>query len=193
MDLYHEFCDKRGEGKMDIKLVLSIVGGTLGAITFFWKLLEELLSHVTIDIKVDSLSWVSKDKATALVTITNSGKIPKRINYAVLLLTNEEEKIDQTISKIFGKHIESKSEAIYYINQNKVEKIIYSDCGTAALIPLPYFHSEQFQIGNEKIAYRCSIDLTKLIKDKNYDVRAYVFMSHIGFIRWRTSSDLLII
>ena len=151
------------------------------------------MSHVRLDIEVDSLSWTDRDKATALVTLENSGKIPKKINYAVLIVTNENENIDHAISKVFDKNFKSKTEAVYYINKAKIYDKMYGICGSTAFIPIPYFFSEQTQIGNEKIKYRSSIDLTKLEKNTTYVVKVYVFMKHFGFVRWRSSSDLLII
>jgi hypothetical protein len=63
---------------------------------------------------------------------------------------------------------------------------IYID-KSIAFIPLDFYYSENINIGDEKLTYRCSIDDTQLTKG-NYSVRFYIY----GEKRYhRSTQDLL--
>src|SRR5262245_19103146 len=69
---------------MDVlKDVLSITGGVLGALAFFWKLSDVLISYFQLDVKVSD--------ATVLATVENKGLVAKRVHYAALLIGPEQE------------------------------------------------------------------------------------------------------
>lgn len=168
--------------------ILQLIGGTLGVIAFFWKLWDSFHSYIYLDLEVSQIQELA-GFLTAKTTIENKGLWPKSLEYAFLLISKEEEN-PQAIAKQLIE-IERKKRKLsdkLTFEQVKPEKPIYTESGNA-LIPLPFFYSEQTSIGDEKLTCRSSIDISKFEKGIPYSVRFTIF----GRGRVRSTQDLFIL
>jgi hypothetical protein len=171
---------------MTMNETLQLVGGVLGVIAFFWKVWDSFNSYIYLHLEL------SQDKdgfLTAKTTIENKGLWSKSLDYAFLLIGREEENpqiIAKELIELERKNRKLSDELPF--EQIKPRKPIYTESGRA-LIPLPFFYSEQSNIGDEKLTCRSSIDTSKFEKGVPYSVRFTIF----GRGRVRSTQDLFIL
>ena len=166
--------------------ILQLIGGVLGVIAFFWKVWDSFNSYIYLDLEV---SQDITGFLTAKTTVENKGLWPKPLEYAFLLIGKETEKtqtVAKEIAEIERKKVKTSDKLT--LEQIKPSKPIYTDSGSA-LIPLPFFFSEQTRIGDEKLTCKSSIDKSRFEKGIPYFVQFVIF----GRGRIRSTQDLFIL
>lgn len=167
---------------------LGIIGGLLGILAFLWKVWDSATSYLHISVEV-----LKADAVISVKTVVeNKGLVPKSLDYAAILIGPENENPVET-AKSIAKHIGGD---IILKHTNDIEKLrvtapIYCD-GERALIPLPFFYSEQVRIADEMLTYSSPISLDKLQCNGSmpYSVRFFIF----GRNRLhRSSQDLMLV
>ncbi len=180
-----------------IKDVLTIVGGALGAVAFFWRLWDSAVSYVNLDMEIEEVGNAELNTMTAALTLENSGTTPKRVRYAALLIGPDAAglaEIARPIAERLGitRSPKTKISDMRYIYGCKQPQPIYDEDGRFALIPIRFFYLEQMQVGNERVKYRCKIDVARLTEGRFYNVFFVVFDVHaFGLLRWRATNELL--
>jgi hypothetical protein len=179
--------------------IFVLIGSILGFVSFAWRVVELITSHVAIDISVDPISGVNDRKhTTALVTIDNTGGTTRRIHYAAILIAPPKERVQVAIKK-FVDQLGQGSPARYFdpgrspLLYFRPDESQITEDGTHLLIPIPFFYQEQFTIGNEKISARLPIDTDSLAGDRFYNVYLMIFIQYPFrvYTRWRITSDAL--
>jgi len=151
---------------------IKLIGGILGIIAFFWKIADEFFSYLHIAVKAEK---DNQGIVTALATVENKSRRRKNIAYALILIGPEDESPVETAGMLATK-IGTGIQIKYTndIEHLRTDKPVYLDDGRA-FIPLPFFYSEQVDIGDEVLTYRCLIDTTRIPKETPYSIRFFVF------------------
>jgi hypothetical protein len=153
--------------------IVGLVGGVAGIYTFVRSELEARNRFLHVYLQIQE----REDEVTALATLENRGSLAKKLDYAFLLISSEHENPIDT-AKNLAARLNLNNIKFQYTNdlvKLKVDDPLYlSDC-QAAIIPLPFFFDEQVQIGDESVAYRCTIDTDKLELPGAYSVRFFIF------------------
>jgi hypothetical protein len=151
---------------------IKLIGGILGIVAFSWKIIDEFGSYLRIAVKAEK---DNQGILTALATVENKGIRRKKITYALVLVGPESENPVKTAAMLATEA--SSGAQINYTNDIehlKTDKPVFADEGRA-IIPLPFFYSEQVAIGDEQLTYRCFIDTKNMQKGKPYSIRFFVF------------------
>lgn len=153
--------------------IVGLIGGLLGIVAFIWRVRDQLQSylHLALHVEYDKRGGV----ATALATVENKGTRRKNLDYALLLIGPESEspiKTAQEIAAVVGidLQISSTNDVVEHL---RMDEPIYTHTGRA-LIPLPFFYSEQVRIADETLTYKTLIDPTKMKKGEPYAVRFFI-------------------
>ncbi len=151
------------------------------------------MSHVVIELEVEQKKTGSKNITTANVVIENSGKVPKQIDYAVLLITPDNTQLRNIV--LPPNNGENKtdgvSDPLNSLYNKRYTSIEFDSESEVCVIPLKFIYDEQGQIGNEKIQYRHVIPSNVGREGQVYLVRAIIYVKYsLGIVRWRTTSDL---
>jgi hypothetical protein len=155
---------------------LKVLGGIAGLIALVWRFVDEFGAYLRISVEV---SGVAEGRTTVLVTIDNKGNRPKEISYACLLLGPESERPIETANILVPgtqykeKQHKEKLTVTNEIQFLRAESPVYID--GRALIPLPFFYSENVDIADETLTYRSPIDAERLAPNSFYAARFYVF------------------
>lgn len=157
--------------------LLKISGSILGILAFLWKVSDSFSSylHISIDIKE-----VNPERALIKLQVDNRTFIQfipcieKKIDNALLLIGPESENPLETFNQIskernLNKCVKSTNE----ISEYCPDSAIYSKNGRA-IIPLPYFYSENIRIADENPTYTAAIELQYFEKNKTYSVRFFI-------------------
>ncbi|MBI4744866.1 MAG: hypothetical protein HY776_08660 [Actinobacteria bacterium] len=150
---------------------LKVVGSVLGILAFGWKVWDSFASYLYIDITVDSDGKV----VSAKTVVENRSGRDKKINNALLLIGPEEESPVDTFNRLskvatLGMEVRSTNE----IAAVQLSAPIYDGEGRA-IIPLPFYYSENITIGDERLNYRATLDSDKLNSGRAYSVRFFVW------------------
>jgi Na+/citrate or Na+/malate symporter len=151
----------------------KVLGAIAGAAAFAWKVYDEFGNYVHISLKVEQ----SGGTLSALTTVENKGNRPKSIDYSFLLIGPYAESPVETGRKIANSISFGSGFVIKYSNHLKnltVGEPKYSENGRA-IIPLPFFYSEQADIGDEELSYRAILDTTQFTAGDVYSVRFFIF------------------
>lgn len=187
-----------------IKMIFQVVGGILGILAFLWNLTgyiwTYILSHLQIDISNEKIKIEDKEKLKVTTTVENKGSIAKKIDFAFLLIAPDSESFKSSLTKIAKQTGLTDEDADlptllqYCAGKEKQLSHLIIDQGFA-IYPLPFFHEEQFQIGNEKVKYSCIIELDGFQKAKVYNIRFVTVSKHLfkTYLRHRSTSDLFIL
>jgi hypothetical protein len=166
---------------------LKIIGAILGIAAFGWKLWDAETSYLYIDVTVNT----DQNKAILVKTsMENKSPLKKKIDNALLLVGPETEDPIQTFNELnlfcsLGKKVRSTNE----IACVQINSPVYDDAGRA-LIPLPFYYSENIVIGDEKLSYRAPIDISHLKANVTYSVR--FFLCAVGRLHRSTHDAFLI-
>lgn len=150
---------------------MKILGALAGFAAFMWRLLDEAISYLRISVKADG---PSEGWASALTSVENKSSRPKKLKYTFLLVGPEEEcplETAQYLLKCMDSTI-----ALHCTNDLLMMRAcapVYSE--GRALIPLPFYYSENVGIGDETLTYRAVIDASRLLGGKPYSVRFFLF------------------
>jgi hypothetical protein len=165
---------------------LKISGAVLGIVAFFWKVIDTYKSYLHISINIKE---VNQSYALIKLQVDNRYLKPKTIDNAILLIGPEPELPVETYNKIagevnLGKTVKNTNE----IAEHCLSSPIYIK--NRAIIPLPFFYSENLRIADENPTYTVSIDLHHFEKNKTYSVRFFI----LGENRLhRTSQDCFLL
>jgi hypothetical protein len=170
----------------DILEGIKLFGGLAGFAALGFKIYEELAAYLKIKVQVKS-----EDGSYSVQTeIENSSKWSnKKIDNAFLIISPETSDIIATGIRIARKL--NLAECIKKTNnfdRFKSEQPIYFD-NQFAFIPLQFYYRENIGIGDEKLTYSCSIDMTRL-QAGSYSVRFYIYCNKRYH---RSTQDLLTI
>jgi hypothetical protein len=165
---------------------LQTVGAILGIVAFGWKVWDLFQSYlrVTLSVETDDAGNV-----TAKVGVENRSLLAKNVDNALLLVCPEHEDPAKVYNAILAEIGSSDAiRSLRGVAVNVISSQIYSKDRTA-LIPLPFFYSEQESLGDEIRTYRASIDSRKLFENARYSVYFLVWgtgrlhrMTHDSFI-----------
>lgn len=165
---------------------VKIIGGLAGLIALFWNIFGERKNYLRIKVE----SFKDGENYTILTEVENVNKFSKKtIDNAFLIISPERSNLIKTGQRIakelaVEKNINSTNKFAFLSSDKNIyieNKIIF--------IPLEYYYSENVDIADEKLTYRCYIDKTLLNKGQ-YSVRFYIY----GGIRLhRSTQDLFII
>lgn len=155
--------------------MLAFLGAFLGAITapiaLVLRIRDEFGAFLRIGLEVEAPShgWT-----TALTTIENKGYRHKHLSYAILLVGPESENPIETARLLASKAGHSKpinctNDFEFFV----VPKPVFA--GDRAIIPLPFYFSENIWISDETITYRAPINVENFAPAIPYAVRFYVF------------------
>ena len=157
---------------MDLRETVTTLGALSGFASLFWLISERFGSSLQLDLSVTN----EGDRVSALTSIGNKGRLPKRLDFAALLVAPEAEDPGETVRQI-ARRMQSK------LDVNEANDIWqfkgtchaphYQDA-SRAIIPLPFFHQERSSIAGETVRYRCTIEANRLLLGR-YSVRLFVF------------------
>jgi hypothetical protein len=165
----------------------KVLGAVAGATAFGWKVYDEFGNYIHISLKVEQ----SQGTLSALATVENKGNRPKRIAYSFLLIGPYGESPVETGRKIADGISFESGFVIKYTNHLRnlaVGEPRYAADGRA-IVPLPFFYSEQTNIADEELSYRAIFDRAHFTLGSAYSVRFYIFgkwrlhrSTHDGFV-----------
>jgi hypothetical protein len=174
--------------KVDWAETAKVIGAIAGVIALGWKVYDEFGNYIHISIEVEQ----SEGAVSALSTVENKGNRPKKINYAFLLIGPHDESPIETGRKLCERLSLASGLPIKYTNHLRhliANEPTYAD-GGRALIPLPFFYSENVDIADERLNYRVVLDASQFKAGAAYSVRFYIFndkrlhrSTHDAFVR----------
>jgi hypothetical protein len=165
---------------------IKFIGGLAGLFAFGWKIFEFTKSYLKIKVQ----ATYSNDIISVLTEVENSSFIAKDIVNAILIISPEDDNLIQV-----GKKIKEALDDKHYSIRTTDNFINFKPTQTTyiekkiAIVPLPFYYSENIDIADEKLTYRCSLNKDKFEKG-SYSVRFYLF-HHKRLLR--TTQDLFII
>jgi len=170
--------------------VLAVGGGTLGIITFLWRVWDEFGSYLFlgIEIRTDVPGY-----AVVVAKVENSGRRKKSLSAAFLLMGPFDDNPVQTYNKIATSA--GLAEACYTndILRSNASRAIAIDKGMRQLIPLPFFTSENVRVGDEKLACSVPIKLEAAHYTGPYSVRLLVGADKTWITRLHRSAHGIIL
>src|SRR5882724_954367 len=150
---------------------IKLLGAVAGFLALIWRVIDEFGAYLRISVKVEApkAGWTS-----ALTTVENKGNRRKHISNALLLIGPEEESpLDS--AKILAPALQYTG-TIEFTNDFELLResaSIYSE--GRAVIPLPFYYSENVGVGDETLTYRATVDALQLTDGIPYAVRFFVF------------------
>ena len=150
----------------DVIKIVTILGGLLGIIAFFWNVINAYKSFLRLEVEVKNIN----SNLLIKTKIINTSKKSKNLTSAFLLINPEQDDPIISMNSLFP-NLKAK-----YTNDFKLigeSTNIYEK--NLAFIPLLFFTSEQVRIGDEEITYTSSVDSDHFDKKKKYSVRFFVF------------------
>ncbi len=172
--------------------VLSVLSGIAAFITLAWKLIDLLATYLQISVTV---SRGEGGAMTAITTVQNKNTsfVTKKIDFAMILVGPEFEHPVET-AKTLCNRLQNELKRVNDLAKLKDRGLIYlpseqaDDTVGRALIPLPFYTNENLTIGDEALAFRCSI-ATRGWKPGAYCCRFFLF-PHGGQRLLRVTQDL---
>lgn len=171
---------------MGVVEVLTKIGSFAGLVTLIWKIVEERNTYLILKVETKKVDG----EYSVLTQIQNSNKIAaKKIDNAFLIISPENESLIPVGQRIAQRlHINEDFTTTNDFKKLFGEESIYID-KEVVFIPLSFYYSENVDIADEQLTYRCSVDKEELAKG-TYSVRFYLF----GEDRLhRSTQDLLVI
>jgi hypothetical protein len=150
---------------------IKILGAVAGFAALIWRVIDEFGAYLRISVKVEApkAGWT-----TVLTTVENKGNRPKNISYSLLLIGPEAESpLDSARVLAAALQYTGPLQLTNHFEGLRVPAPIYTE--GRALIPLPFYYSENVDIGDEALTYRAAVDARKLTAGIPYAVRFFVF------------------
>lgn len=151
--------------------LIKLLGGLAGIAALVWRVFDEFGAYLRISLKVDGPKdgWI-----TALTAVENKGNRAKNIAYAVLLVGPEsEDPISSARRVAAGAEYSGDLESTNQLEFFRLDHPVYTE--GRALIPLPFYYSENIDVADETLTYRAPIDSRRLEPEIPYAVRFFVF------------------
>ncbi|MBV8211679.1 MAG: hypothetical protein JOZ08_00465 [Verrucomicrobia bacterium] len=154
-----------------LKTAASAVGAITGTVALLWRIADEFGSFLRISLKVEE---PKDDWTTALTTIENKGYRNKKILYTFLLVGPESESPVETAQAI-AKEAQYKGNLKHLndLGSFRVSQTVATR--DRAIIPLPFYYSENVAIGDETLTYRAPVSLKGFASAAPYAVRFFLF------------------
>jgi hypothetical protein len=150
---------------------IKILGAIAGFAALIWRLIDEFGAYPRISVEVEGplAGWT-----TVLTTVENRGNRRKNISNALLLIGPETESpLDSANVVAAAMGYKGTLQFTNDLELLPVAKPTYA--GGRALIPLPFYYSENVDIGDETLTYRAALDAGRLTTGIPYAVRFFVF------------------
>jgi len=154
-------------------IVLGITGGILGIAAFVGQWLVAVFKYIHISVKFERLTSES-GAYSAQIILENKSILRKRVDYAALLISPENESTSYTLQKIseaLNAPRNFENDNSFLRSELSVPK--YMEDGSRAIIPLPFIFSEQLYI-TEQTECSYSLDASKLEKNRLYSLKLLV-------------------
>ncbi len=154
---------------------LTIVGAFLGFIAFIWRIVDEFGSFLRISVTSTN---ERRNFFSATASLQNSGFRAKKVDFAFLLVGPEAEQPVTTANKLAAHHhLNHQSQ---FTNDFVSFKPLLADLPIfdhkgRALIPLPFFYSENIDVADETLSYTAPIPAAQMKKGTPCSVRFFVF------------------
>lgn len=148
---------------------VGLIGGICGIVAYAARLRDEHRGYLRISVQASQLD---EHTVTVLTTVTNNSTRPKELDYALLLIGPES--IGTGVATIWGPTIDCTNAIIRLRSQSGNDLPLYRRQDGAALIPLPFYYSENIGIADETLSYRATID-TIGWPNGAYSVRFFLF------------------
>ena len=156
---------------MSMRDTLTTIGSLLGILAFVWKLWDAFSAylHIRLEVRLEGHGQVN-----ARTTVENKGVFAKRVDNAVILIGPEAESPIDTFNAlgVLPHPVGSTNE----IAAVRAEKAIFEENGRA-LIPLPFYYSENIAIGDELLNYTAPISTQTFRPGVTYSVRFFLWTS----------------
>jgi hypothetical protein len=143
----------------------------LGAIAFAWRVWDTFQNYLHIELSIEK---PDAGFALAQTAVENKGASAKRVDYAILLIGLESESPIRTFNALAGIHKLEPIEDTNAIEDRNVQEVFRDEVGRA-IIPLPFFYSENVDIADEKVGYTYPLKATLFQPCVPYAVRFFVF------------------
>lgn len=166
--------------------LVKIIGGLSGIVALTWKLLE--LSNAYLKIKVETKYQQGAYLVQTMVN-NHSRFFAKEISNSFVIISPDNMDIitaGKSISNHLSNHTNLNSTNLFTIFR-PVNPVYLNN--QIAIIPLPFYYSENIRIGDEKLNFSVQVEQTKLAAGTYY-VRFFVFHEKRYH---RSTQDILII
>ncbi|RBY97784.1 hypothetical protein DQ237_02405 [Blastococcus sp. TF02-8] len=177
-----------------MKDVVAVLGGVLGAVAFFGNVGLSLIAHTHMELTLEWLERGKRSVLTALTTVENRGRFPKRIHYLCLVVGPAGESLPQMLAALGDAGRTSASGGrLDALVRARADEEDYAPDGAHALLPLPFVYRDQPSIGQEAVSFRSVIDTARLASAA--DLRVYLVAASrypLGVLRYRTTAELAI-
>ena len=150
--------------------VLAVGGGSLGIITFLWRVWDELGSYLFLGIEIRT----EVPGYAVVVRVENSGLRRKSVSAAFLLVGPFDEKPVETYNKIAASAGLAPARYTNDIMRANVPGPLVIDEGTRQLIPLLFFTKENVAVGDEKLTCSVPIRLEAAHYESPHSVRLMI-------------------
>ena len=154
-----------------IAKVLGVVGGILGAVAFGWKVWDAFQSYLYLDLAVEK---PEAGFALAKTTVENKSLSAKRIDYAILLVGPESESPIDTFNSLAPALKKDPIRETNDLEDREVDAYLGDSAGRA-IVPLPFYYSENVDIADEKVSYTYPLKVASFQRDVPYAVRFFIF------------------
>lgn len=151
--------------------VLAVGGGSLGIITFLWRIWDEFSSYLFLGIEIRT---EVPGYAVAVVRVENSGLRRKNVSAAFLLVGPFDENPVETYNKIAASAGLAAARFTNDIMRANAPRALVIDDGMRQLIPLLFFTSENVAVGDEKLTCSVPIKLEAAHYKSPYSVRLLI-------------------
>lgn len=154
--------------------LLTTIGAVLGILAFCWKVWDTLKGYLRIDVIVET----SEDQIVSAKTAVENQSVRNKIVYNALLLIGPESEnpIDLFNHLAFNTGFNPPVQSTNEIALIQSSKPVYDREGRA-VIPLPFYYSENVRIGDERMSYRSPINTNYMTDMVPYSVRFFVCAS----------------
>jgi hypothetical protein len=152
--------------------IAGLVGGTAGLLTAVWRLIEIRRAYLHIAVEAHA-----EQKQIRIHTeVENKAVTGKKLHAAFLIIGPQHEEPNETVKVL-------KPEFPPFDNLNEMvrltatlareESTAITDGRGRSLVPLPYYHRENYDVGDETLSYDYLLDF-KNTPSGFYEVRFYL-------------------
>lgn len=176
---------------VNIAQLIGAVGGLSGLVSLAWQFRKTFASYLSLEVRAASGPDCG---ITVFTSVTNAASEAKGIRYSVLIIGPEAEQGCEVAQK---HDPEIKKGRDIWKLQKTIDDQRPRHIDMAIAIPLPFYYSENFGVGDEKLTYRCTVPAAWLPPGA-YSVRFYVFPKSRSFLPasrklHRCTQDLFVI
>jgi hypothetical protein len=155
-----------------IVTILSLLGGFAGAITLVWRIFDTFRSYLHIEI---STELIDVSLVRFRTVVENKNLTAKKLASAFLVIGPENETPAETVKKLLNNNFSDYTEMVRLVTEEirvNHDPRVDPQAGRA-LIPLPYYFTENVDIADEKLSFEKTLDCS-LFPKGNYSVRFYI-------------------